>query len=143
MPLARAKEVDILAHFGSFGGPNMYDDDSEPDQALDANLAEARMADIPKPAKSENPKKAQKKDAATGDRRMLRPIPGVNHAALQKGDEISYRHKKGKEVCKMRVISPGLPWQEPAEGCGDVTNVGDSQRHSPNDSVHCFLIIIG
>ena len=53
-------------------------------------------------------------------RRMLKPIAD---ATVKKGDVIPYRHKKGKEVREMRVISPGISWQEPVEGCGDMIQV--------------------
>lgn len=123
MPLAPETETGIMAHFGGgFGGPSMYNEneDSEPEQALDDSLAMARVSESAKPSKSAASKK---KDAPEQERRMLRPIAGVNHAPLKKGDEISYRQKRGKDVRKMRVLSPGLPWQEAMPGSGDVTQV--------------------
>lgn len=62
----------------------------------------------------------KKQKADETPRRMLKPIAD---ATVKKGDVIPYRHKKGKEVREMRVISPGISWQEPVEGCGDMIQV--------------------
>lgn len=59
-------------------------------------------------------------EGASVSRRMLMPLKGT---LLEKGAEVMYREKSGQDARKMRVISPGVPWQEPLVGSADVNQV--------------------
>ena len=143
MPALSDRERAFMALYASFStaaapGASMFDD-SEPEQAADEGTTVARsLAELP-PSRATSGKAASNKAApkpAAGEeqpRRMLKPLSDrqceAEKANMRRvGDIVQWRPKKGASVVKMRVISAGVPWQEPCPGSGDIVQADIADR---------------